>query len=279
MSSATMTPSRTLDAPKAAIPFTATVASEWTKLVTVRSTWITLALSLVVSTGITALVSWAIGWSWSDWSASDRAEFDPILNSLAGSLFGSILFVVLGVNLVATEYASGMIRQTMTITPRRGRVLLAKVLVVSAVAVVAGIIVNVATFLVGQAVFAAYDMPTVSLGDGDAFRWVVLGTAVTSPVLPILGIAMAFLFRSAAIAITVVLALIFMPSFFGELIPERWQEDVLAFLPGNASNSIATGNPDDSPMYLDPWLAAVVLAVWMLAAIGGTHIMLNRRDV
>ncbi len=279
MSSATMTPSRSFDAPKPGIPFIATLASEWTKLVTVRSTWITLALSLVVSTGITALVSWATGWAWSDLSASDQADFDPILSSLAGSMFGAILFVVLGVNLVASEYASGMIRQTMTVTPRRGRVLLAKVLVVGAVAIVAGIIVNVATFLAGQAVFAAYDVPTASLSDGDAFRSVVLGMAVTSLVLPILGISMAFLFRSAAIAITVVLAIIFMPSFFGPLIPRRWQEDVLAFLPGNASNSIATGNLDDSPMYLDPWLAAVVLAVWMVVFIGGTHIMLNRRDV
>jgi ABC-2 type transport system permease protein len=274
-----MIPSRTLDAPTPAIPFTATLASEWTKLVTVRSTWITLALSLVVSTGITALVAWATGWSWSDRSASEQAEFDPILSSLAGSIFGGILFVVLGVNLVATEYASGMIRQTMTVTPRRGRVLLAKVFIVTAVAMVAGVIVNVASFLAGQAVFAAYDVPTASLSDGDAFRSVVLGMAVTSPVLPILGICMAFLFRSAAIAITVVLAIVFMPSFFGPLIPRRWQEDVLAFLPGNASNSVATGNLSDSPMYLDPWLAAVVLAVWMVVFIGGTHIMLNRRDV
>jgi len=274
-----MTPSRTFDASKPAIPFTATLVSEWAKLVTVRSTWFTLALSLFVSTGITALLSWATGWSWNDWSASDQAEFDPILNSLAGSMFGAILFVVLSGNLVATEYASGMIRQTMTVTPRRGRVLLAKVLVVSAVAIVAGIIVNVATFLVGQAVFAAFDVPTASLSDGDAFRSVVLGMAVTSPVLPILGICTAFLFRSAAIAITGVLAIIFMPSFFGPLIPQRWQEDVLAFLPGNASNSIATGNLSDSSMYLDPSLAAVVLAVWMVVFIGGTHIMLNLRDV
>ena len=279
MSSATMTPSRTFDAPTPAIPFTATLASEWTKLVTVRSTWITLALSLFVSTGITALVSWATGWSWGDLDASDRAEFDPILNSLAGSTFGAILFVVLGVNLVATEYASGMIRQTMTVTPRRGRVLLAKVIVVSAMVMVAGIIVNVATFLAGQAVFAAYDVPTASLSDGDALRSVLLGTAVTSPLLPILGICMAFLFRSAAIAITVVLAIVFMPSFFGPLIPRRWQEDVLAFLPGNASNSITTGNLTDGPMYLNPWLAAVVLAAWIVVSIVGTYIVLNRRDV
>ena len=212
-------------------------------------------------------------------SSSDKAEFDPVLNSLVGGIFGSILFVVLGVNLVASEYSSGMIRQTMAITPRRGRVLLAKVLVVSAISMVAGPIVNVATFQTGQAVYAAYDMPTANLSDGDAFRSVVLGMAVTAPVLPILGISMAFLLRSAAIAITVVLALIFLPSFFGPLIPRRWQEDVLAFLPGNASNSIASSNLSDSPMYLDPWLAAVVLAVWMVVFIGGTHIVLNRRDV
>ena len=57
MSSATMIPSRTFDAPTPTVPFTATLASEWTKLVTVRSTWVTLALSLVVSVGLTGLIS------------------------------------------------------------------------------------------------------------------------------------------------------------------------------------------------------------------------------
>jgi ABC-2 type transport system permease protein len=260
-------------------PFTATLASEWTKLVTVRSTWITLALAAILSIGITALVSWVTGWSWSEWTDADKALFDPVMNSMVGLMFASILFVVLGVSLVASEYGSGMARLTMTVTPRRERVLLAKVAVVAAVSLVAGLVITAATFLTAQAIFGAYDVPTVGLGDGDALR-TVLSVGLTTPVFPILGVAMAFLFRSTAIAITAVLGLIFAPSFFGGLLPRRWQEDVLAYLPGSAADSVALSHLDpDNPMYLDPVLGGIVAIAWLVLAIGGAGVVLNRRDV
>lgn len=262
------------------VPFTATMASEWTKLVTVRSTWITLALAAILSIGVTALFSWVTGWSWSEWAEADRASFNPIEFSFVGTLFASILFVVLGVNLVASEYGSGMIRLTMAVTPQRGRVLLAKVVVVTAVTLVAGLVITVPTFLVAQTIFGAYDMPTASLGDWDAFRAIVLGITLTAPVFPILGVAMAFLFRSTAIAITSVLALIFAPAFFGPLLPRRWQEDALAYLPGPVSDSVAISHLDpDHAMYIDPVLAVVVLAGWLVLFVGGAYLALNRREV
>ncbi len=280
MSSITATPTRDTTLSTPAVPFTATLASEWDKLVTVRSTWITLALAAMLSIGTTALFAWVTGWSWGEWSAADRAAFDPIEFSFVGTMFSTILFIVLGVSMVTSEYSSGMMRLTMMATPKRSRVLLAKAVIVTAVMLVVGTLINIANFLTAQAIFGAYDLPTVSLGDSDAFRVVVLGVGLTGPVFPLIGMALAFIFRSTALAITAVLALMFAPSFFGELLPRRWQEDVLAWLPGQAADSFAIGHLyPDSPMYLDPALGLVVAIGWLVLFISGAWLALNRRDV
>jgi ABC-2 type transport system permease protein len=194
-------------------------------------------------------------------------------------IFAGIVFVVIGVNLVASEYSSGMIRQTFTTTPKRGRILAAKAIVATVITIILATIIFTATFYAGQWIFGIYDLPTVGLGDSDARRAMV-GLILTSPIMPLIGVVAAFLFRSAAAAITTSLAIIFLPSMFGGLLPRRWQEDLLAYLPTNLGDSIAIGHiTDDNPQYSDPWLAAVLLVVWAVVLFGATLVMLNRRDV
>ena len=115
-----------------AVPFSATLASEWTKLTTLRSTRIVFALSVVLAVGVTVLASILVGRSWDSWSAADQADFDPALFPLVGGIFAGLLLPTLGVTAVTSEYSTGMIRLTLTATPRRGRVLLAKAAVVAA---------------------------------------------------------------------------------------------------------------------------------------------------
>ena len=274
------TPSTATNRQSASGPsFMNVVASEWTKLTTMRSTWITLALAAVISIGVTALFAWVTGWSWSEWTAADRASFNPLEFSFIGIMFAAILIVVLGVSVVTSEYGSGMMHLTLTVTPQRSRIVIAKAIVITAVATVVGTAISIANFLVAQAIFGAYDLPTTSLGDSDAFRAIVWGTAITTPVFPLLGVALAFIFRSTALAITTVLALIFAPSFFGGLLPRRWQEDVLAWLPGQAADSFSMGHLyPDSPMYLNPTVGLIVAAIWTIGALVVATIVLTRRD-
>ncbi len=260
------------------VGFGATLRSEWTKFISTRTNWISIILAIVLSAGLTALLSWSIGFTWDDWSANDQASFEPISFSMSGLLVAGIIFVVLGVNLTASEYSSGMIRQTLTTTPKRGRVLWAKVLVVTAVSLVFGLIINVLVIWTGNLVFAAYDMPTASLGDSDTLR-ALAGLTITTPVFPIVGVAMAFMLRSAAGAITAVLALLFLPSMFGPLLPNRWQEDVLAWLPGPLSDSISIGFlSDDSAMTKGIWEATIGLVIWMILFVGLAGWFLKKRD-
>ena len=259
------------------VGFSATLASEWTKLVSTRSTYLLVGLAIVLSIGITALVSLAVGSTWGDWSAADRESFEPITFSFAGLIVGGILVTILGVLVVSSEYSSGMIRQTLTATPRRSRVLAAKALIISVVSIVVTLIATTGSVLVGQLAFSAFDMPTASLTDWDAIR-AIGGAALTSPLFPLIGATFAFVFRSTASPITFVLLLLFAPSMFGPLFPRWWQENLLSLLPSSATDSLAISHLVNSRMYLDPIPASAVVVAWLVITIGAAYVTLTRRD-
>jgi ABC-2 type transport system permease protein len=257
--------------------FADTLASEWSKLFSVRSTYIMLALGIVLSIGMTALVSLAVGSTFDDWNAAEQADFEPIMFSLVGIIFGGIVYSVFGVLAVSGEYSSGMIRQTLTATPRRGRVLAAKAVIVAVVLLVFSLITTLGMFLVGQMIYESFDMPTVGLGDADAQR-AVLGVGLTGPLFPLIGLSLAFILRSTAGAITAVLAVLWLPEIFGGLLPMWWRENVISLLPGPAMDSVSIGHIVDSATYSDPAIGALITAAWMVIFLGGAWLMLVRRD-
>jgi ABC-2 type transport system permease protein len=260
----------------ARVGFGATLASEWTKFTSLRSTYIMVGLALLLSVGMTALVTTVIGATWSDWPANEQANFEPVLTSFFGAIFSGIILSVLGVTAVASEYSSGMIRTTLVATPRRGRVLFAKALIIGVIALVVGTVTTVGMFLVGQAIFGSAGIPTASLGDEEAFR-MVLGFSLGSPVFPLIGAALAVLLRNTAGAITTVIALFFAPSIFGPVLPSWWQENVIRLLPGPATDNIAMLNDADSVLHMAPGLAAVVAVAWVVLFLGVAYAMLAKR--
>lgn len=278
MAIATSTSARTAAHTGRSPGFGATLASEWTKLASLRTTWITLAIALLLPIALSALIGLAIGATWEDQSQEMRDTWDPILTGLAGTIVSAIVLPVLGVNAFAGEYSSGMVRLTFTITPRRVRVLLAKVLLVAALSLVVGLISTAGMFLAAQAVYGAYDVPTASLGDNDALRAVLL-IGLLSPMFPVIGTCLAVLLRSTAGAITAVLAFIFAPGIFSAFLPRWWQENVIALLPGPASDSITIGHLDpDNPSYLEPAFATIAVSLWLVLFVGFAAFTLNRRD-
>lgn len=257
--------------------FSSTLASEWTKITTLRSTYIMVGLSLLLGIGMTALITAVIGSTWSEWSANDQASFDPVLTTFFGNIFTAIILSVLGVTAVSSEYSSGMIRTTLTATPRRGRVLIAKMAIIAVLTLVIGMIATVGMFLVGQAIYSSYGIQTASLGDEEAFR-TVLGVCLGQPLFPLIGAGLAVLLRNTAGAITTVMALLFAPSIFGGLLPSWWQENILRYLPGPASDNLAQINDADSVLYMGAAMAGAVVVAWILIFIGAAYVTLTRRD-
>jgi ABC-2 type transport system permease protein len=253
--------------------FVHTLAAEWTKLAALRSTWLTLGLGLVLSMGTTALACFAMGSTRDDWSP----EFSPITMSMIGQIWALIICAVFGALVASREYSGGMIRLTLAATPRRGRVLVAKLLLTSAIMLVFGLVATVGMFLVGQAILGAYGMPTASLGDADAQR-MVLGLGIVTPFFPIVGLALGILFRSTAGAITVVLGLLWLPEIFGEFLPTAVQRHVLSLVPSNALDSITNAHIEPSATNVDPVLGAVIAVAWLVAIVGAAYVTLVRRD-
>lgn len=258
--------------------FSATLASEWTKLNSVRSTYIAAGLGIVLSIGMTALITFVIGATMDGWDPEDIEAADPRLTWTFGSIFSAICFSVLGVNFVTSEYSSGMIRQTLATTPRRSRVLFAKVLTLSVFILVCGLISIVGMFFVGQAMLSINDAPTASIGDDGVLRMLVLLILVT-PIYPLFGAMLGFLIRGTGGSITAVIGLIFGPSIFGAALPNWWQENVIAYLPGNASDALTISHIDpDMQVFAEIPLAALALVAWIAVFIGVAWLSLTKRD-
>jgi ABC-2 type transport system permease protein len=258
-------------------PFSATLRSEWTKLRSLRSTKVMLAAGLLLALALSALLANVVGNTWDDWKPADRRDYEPIGAALIGQLASAILFLVLGVKAATAEYGSGMMRLTLTATPRRGRVLAAKGLVVAAVTLVAALVCNVAMFLMAQVILSAYGLETTSLGDGDALR-AVLASSALAPLFPVIGLALGIALRSTAATIIAVLAVIFVPPFLGGVLPRSWQGDALEYVPMAASDAIALGHLPGAAEGLSPAVAALVVAGWLVVFLGGAWALFERRD-
>jgi ABC-type transport system involved in multi-copper enzyme maturation permease subunit len=257
--------------------FGAAFAAEWLKLRTARSPRRNLVLGVVLGIAASVLLALVVGATFDDWPASERAAFDPVLYPLSGSLFTAILFAAIGVNVVASEYSTGMMRTTLTATPCRRRVLAAKMLAVFLATGVATLVSTAAMIGLCQPIFAASDLPTVGPRDADLWR-TVLTLAVVGPLFPVLAVTVTCLLRGTVASISTVLALIFAPSIVGGLLPDWWQRNVISLLPGPASDSVTIGHLADSATYLHPAAAALVVAGWVVVFWTVADMALSRRD-
>ncbi len=258
--------------------FMNTLASEWVKLTTLRSTYVTLGLGSLLSVAMSALVCLAVGSTFDGWSPERQAHFAPILMTMTGVVVMLIAASVFGVLTTSGEYSSGMMRLTLTATPRRARVLIAKLSLVTGITLAHGLITSVAMFLAGVAVLGSYGIPVPGLDDPDTQRF-VLGLAAATPLFPVLGMALGVILRSTAGAITAVLGLLWLPQVFGELLPAWPQEHVMSRFPQSAADSLTGGHLVQNAIYPEPMVAAVTIVVWVLALVGAAHVLVQRRDV
>lgn len=254
----------------------AAVAAEWTKFWSLRSVRIALVLGAGLGVGAVALLAWAVLATWQEWPAQERAAFRPAESALVGMIVTGTVFVVLGVTAVSSEYSSRMVALTFTATPRRERVLLAKVVVVGAATFVATALAAAGMVLVAQVMFAGRGQPG---SGGLRLTGLVLGIAANAALFSAIVVGVTFVLRSAAGAVGGLLALTFVPPALGPLLPDWWREHGERYLPGAAMDSLTLPVLADSPPGLSRWVAALVVAGWLAAALGLAQLTLERRDV
>jgi ABC-2 type transport system permease protein len=256
-----------------------TTRSEWTKLRSVRSTWMLLALAAVIGIGLSLLFTYAAATTFPAMPAADRAKFDAAATARVGIDLSVILFVVFGALTAASEFASGMMRLTLTVTPNRLRVLTAKAIMVALPSYVAGVVLTTVAFLGGQAIIRSAD-PSMAVGLGSPgvlpslVNW---GTEMAA--FALIALSLALLLRSAAGAIATSIGIVFAPAVFAQLLPLWVRQHIVTYLPASAAENLTNTHRNlSSATYLDPQVAGWVLGAWVLAFLASAYLALSRRD-
>ena len=259
----------------APVGFRAALGSEWIKLSSLRSFRLTLLIGSAVGIGLAALLAWAVILTWREWPAEELAAFDPVESATIGTIATTILFAVLGVTAVTSEYGSRMIMLTLTATPRRGRILAAKLIVVCVATTVASLVAVVGMVAVFRLIVAGQDLPGSTAGD--TVR-TVLAAGLLAWVLPYLAVCLATAIRSAAGTVAAILALVFLPAIVTPLLPSWWRDEGQRYLVGNAADSLTFGSGADAELYLSRPVAVLVLGLWLAAFTALAYAVLQRRD-
>ena len=254
------------------VTFSRSVNSEWIKLVSLRSSWITFAAALVAVIGLGALISAVTNSHWSQMNPIERAHFDPVGRSLGGVELAQLAIGVLGVLVVTGEYATGMIRSSLMAVPRRWPVLGAKLLVFAACTFVLSIIASFVAFLLGQQLLGSHG---TTLGAPHVLR-AVIGVALYLTVVAALAVGLGFILRNTAGGIATFVGLMLVLPGVSRLLPDSWQPHVLPYLPSNAGASVWAVHPDTG--MLGTWTGFGVFCAWAAAALVGGLVVLKRRD-
>ena len=251
--------------------FPQTLRAEWIKFWTVRSTFWSTAMLFVLGAGLTTLVCALAAKD----IASGAAGESPGSFVTWGMMFAQITAIVLGALAVTSEYGTGMIKATLAATPRRGRVLAAKALVLTSTLFVAGTVTAFAGYFAGNW-FLENEGVGLALSDDGVLR-ALFGSGLYLAGLGLFAAAVGLLVRHTAAALSTVLALVFVVGNMAFLLPGEWGEWVAKLMPGNAGSAIATP-VSFNPLLLDPLPGFAVFAAEVAAVLLVAHLVFRRRD-
>jgi ABC-2 family transporter protein len=220
------------------------------------------------------------------------AIVDPVQVSLYGVLFGLIALLAVGALYLTGEYRRAMIRTSFTASPRRGRVLAAKAIVIGSVSFVAGLIGAAITFpIVERRLNAAGWVPPVwhewSLTSAIGLQ-VVIGTAALIAMTSVLALAFGAITRRSISAVAAVIGLVIVPLILALVLPLGPAKWLTSLTPAAAfglqrampryTQVTATCSPYHGCFSLAPWAGFAVMCAWTAAALGLALFLIRRRD-
>ena len=292
------------------------IASEFTKIRSVRSTYWTLAALLVVSIGIGAAITAGSAANFTH-NPANKAGFDATQTSLVAFFeIGQLIIAVIAAMAITSEYSTGMIRTSLTAQPRRGTVYAAKAIVLTSLTLIVSLVTSFIAFFVGQALLSSSGVsaslfhsvtipqnanvtcPQKGVGGGGGLppgcKVVFSGTYVISPstvLLAIIGCALfvtlvallAFgvgaIVRHTAGAIAIAMAVLFIIPVLEQALPSEWRWDIMRFLPDAANQVVSVTIGDNANQHLwSAWPQLGVTVLWAAVLLAVGAYLFRKRD-
>ncbi|GHC89841.1 ABC transporter permease subunit [Streptomyces flavofungini] len=244
--------------------FREALAFEWAKFASLRSTrWTTVTIGLVTVVGAVFV----------GLSGSLQPDDTVLGGSLTLSVVSLMIAGVVGALTICGEYASGTLTSTLAAVPRRGRVLLAKAVLLAGLLYGLSLVACTAAYLLGGAI-----LEDGTYAQGEPMP-ALLGIAGLFAVVGVLGLAIGVLVRHSAGAVTAVIAVMLLPSLFGPLFGDmqRW---VAGATPTAALEKL-TQTADASPEAvgsLGAWPSLALVAAYTVVLLALATQRLRRRD-
>ncbi|WP_106815247.1 ABC transporter permease [Microbacterium timonense] len=268
---------------------TAATRAETTKLFSTSIWWI-LGIVLFAYVAFTAA---ALGFVYAMAASGSLPGSGPALpeDGLAATLYstattvGYVFPLLVGTLMVTAEFRHKTLTPTFLATPRRGRVLTAKLAVGVLIGAILGVIGIVAAVATSAAFLAGFGLDT-ALGQTDT--WAMLGRMLLAYVLwTLIGVGVGALVRNQVAAVVGVLVFTQFVEPIGRTAAAFVDglADYTRFLPGAAGDALvgasvfSTAMPQGSTDALPWWVGGIVLLGYAVLFVVLGHLVSWRRDV
>jgi ABC-2 type transport system permease protein len=237
--------------------------AEAAKLLSLRATYLALAVTIVGAAGLTALITHTLA------TGSGDLTMRREVLTIAGASIAPVMALLVGMLVVGSEFRHNTITPVLLVTPLRRRVFLAKAAIAAAAATVIAALATTAGLGSAAVTLAAVgSAPLLDAGD-------IAGLAAASVALSVLygvaGIGIATLVRNPTTALIAAMSALFVLDPVLSLLVPAWT------LPGGATELV--GNTAVTPQPTPLWVAAGVLAGYVVAIGAATLRVAVPRDI
>jgi ABC-type transport system involved in multi-copper enzyme maturation permease subunit len=250
------------------------IKAEWTKLRTQPAALWSLLSAVILVIGFGVLYS-LLREARPPQGAAATASFDPVSVSQSGIQLAQIAVGVLGVLLITSEYATGMIRTTLAAVPKRLPALWGKAITLIAAILAIGLPAAFITFTVGQSILGKQHLSTTLGAPG--VTQAVIGSALYLAVAGLLGLALGTLLRSSAAGISALFGVLFALPIVAGFLPGSLADQVGKFLPSSAGQAITMVHPDPATS-LSPWTGFGVFCAYAAVLLATSAVRMRRGD-
>jgi hypothetical protein len=225
--------------------------------------------------GLSGLISWG---SASHYGRNGQGgPVDP-LQILRGTwVFGLLALIVLGVLVVSNEYANGLIGATLVSTPKRARLLIAKICVFTVVTFVVAEVISFASFFLSHAIISAYPAVPNNLWitDHNVLR-AVIGAGIYATLVGLVGLGAGSLLRHTAGGISACVGFILILPGLLSLLPSSWSNPIEEYWPTEAGHRVMA--VIQAPNTLTAWWGTGDLVLFVVVLLVAAGYVLVKRD-